>query len=93
MAPITYEALGDTQPRSLTSGDDVVLQNLNRPTTLTFFDQNIQKNRQAGEGLLQAELQLNAATGSLDIVLRPTTNLGTDISNITIKPNGDIFVF
>jgi hypothetical protein len=91
--PITYEALGDTQPRHLTAGAEVTLQNLNMPATLTFFYQDIQKDRQAGEGLLQAALRVNEATGTLEIVLRPTTNLGADVSNITIEPNGDAFVF
>ncbi len=90
---ITYEALGDTQPRDLTAGEEVTLQNLNMPATLTFFYQDIQKDRQVGEGLLQAELRFDEATEILDIVVRPTTSLGTDVSNITIEPNGDTFVF
>ncbi|MEM6254785.1 MAG: hypothetical protein AAF821_17860 [Cyanobacteria bacterium P01_D01_bin.156] len=92
-AAITYEALGDTQPRLLTSGDDVLLQNLNTPTTLTFFYQDIQKNRQAGEGLLTAAIEVNEATGNLEVVVKPTTSLGSDVSNITIEPSGNVFVF
>ena len=93
VAPITYEALGDTQPRILQTGSDVLLQNLNTPATLTFFYKDIQKNRQIGEGLLQAALRVDDATGVLDIVIRPTISLEADVSNITIEPNGNVFVF
>lgn len=92
-APIVYEALGDTQPRMLATGNEVTLQNLNTPASLTFFYQDIPKDRQIGEGLLQAVLGVNSDTGMLDIVLRPTTSLDADVSNITIEPNGNVFVF
>lgn len=92
-ASITYEALGDTQPRILTAGNEVTLQNLNTPASLTFFYQDIPKDRQIGEGLLQAALGVNNDTGILDIVIRPTTSLDADVSNITIEPSGNVFVF
>lgn len=90
---ITYEVLGDTQPRVLASGDDVMLQDLNIPATLTFFYADIQKDRQTGEGLLKATLGVDDVSGTLDILVTPTTLLGEDVSNITIEPNGDVFVF
>lgn len=92
-ASITYEALGDTQPRVLIPGDEVTLQNLNIPTTLTFFYKDIQKDRRAGEGLLKATLNIDDTTGAIDILVEPTSRLGADVSNITIEPNGDVFVF
>lgn len=92
-AAITYEALGDTQPRTLTADNEVTLQNLNTPASLTFFYQDIPKDRQVGEGLLQAVLGVNSDTGMLDIVIRPTTSLDADVSNITIEPGGDVFMF
>ncbi|MEO0349944.1 MAG: hypothetical protein AAF282_07845 [Cyanobacteria bacterium P01_A01_bin.15] len=91
--PVTYEALGDTQSRLLSSGDDVILRALNTPATLTFFYQDIQKDPQTGTGLLQTELSLNEATGVLDVTIRPTNSLDADVSNITVEPNGDIFMF
>ena len=91
--PVTYEALGDTQSRLLSSGDDVTLRALNTPATLTFFYQDIQKDPQTGMGLLQTELSLNEATGVLDVVIRPTNSLDADVSNITVEPSGDIFMF
>ncbi|MEM9805849.1 MAG: hypothetical protein AAF959_11260 [Cyanobacteria bacterium P01_D01_bin.56] len=90
-ASITYEALGDTQPRLLASGEEVLLQNLNTPATLTFFYQDIQKNRQVGEGLLEASLE--ASEGNLAVVVSPTNDLAADVSNITIEPDGNVFVF
>ncbi|MEA5466253.1 hypothetical protein [Leptothoe sp. PORK10 BA2] len=90
---ITYEALGDTQPRILTAGDEITLQNLNTPATLTFFYENIPKDRQTGEGLLQAALSLENTNGILTIVIRPTTDLDADVSNITIESNGNVSVF
>ena len=53
--PVTYEALGDTQSRLLSSGDDVTLRALNTPATLTFFYQDNQKDPQTGTGILQTE--------------------------------------
>ena len=70
-APITYEALGDTQSRLLMAGDD----------------------RQTGEGLLQAALGVDEDTGTIDVVISPTTALDADVSNITIEANGNVFVF
>ena len=90
---VTYEALGDTQSRLLGSGDDVTLRALSTPATLTFFYQDIQKDPQTGMGLLQTELSLNEATGVLDVVIRPTNSLDADVSNITVEPSGDIFMF
>ncbi|MEL6128452.1 MAG: hypothetical protein AAFR24_11610 [Cyanobacteria bacterium J06627_3] len=92
-APITYEALGDTQSRLLMAGDEVTLQNLNTPATLTFFYDDIPKDRQTGEGLLQAALGVDEATGTLDVIISPTTALDADVSNITIESNGNVFVF
>ncbi len=92
-APITYEALGDTQSRLLMAGDEVTLQNLNTPATLTFFYDDIPKDRQTGEGLLQAALGVDEDTGTLDVVISPTTALDADVSNITIEANGNVFVF
>lgn len=90
---ITYEALGDTQPRTLSTGDDVLLAGLNTPATLTFFYTEIPKDRQTGEGLLEASLQVDETTGALDVVLSPTVTLDLDVSNLTIEPNGNVFVF
>lgn len=92
-AAITYEALGDTQPRVLTSGQDATLQSLRIPTTLTFFYQDSQKDRQLGQGLLRATLELDEDTNTLDIVISPTLNLAADVSNIIIESNGNVFVF
>ena len=92
-APITYEALGDTQPRSLMATADVTLQQLNAPTTLTFFYQDIPKDRQLGTGLLQATLAVDEATGILDVIIRPTNVLDDDVSNLTVEENGNVFVF
>ena len=92
-AAINYEALGDTQPRVLTSGQETTLRNLNIPTTLTFFYQDAQKDRRLGEGLLRATLELDEDTNTLNIVVSPTRNLSADSSNIIIESNGNVFVF
>ena len=90
---ITYEALGDTQSRVLMAASDITLQNLNVPTTLTFFYEDIQKNRQEGTGLLQATLVVDETTGALDVIIRPTNDLDMDVSNLTIEANGSVSVF
>ncbi len=92
-APITYEALGDTQPRSLIATADITLQQLNAPATLTFFYQDIPKDRQAGTGLLQATMVVDETTGVLDVIIRPTNDLDADVSNLTVEENGNVFVF
>ncbi|MDV3349583.1 hypothetical protein SPB21_06030 [Leptothoe sp. ISB3NOV94-8A] len=90
---ITYEALGDTQPRRLTPTADITLQQLNTPATLTFFYEDIPKDRQTGVGLLQTAINFDETTGVLDIIIRPTNDLDADVSNLTVEANGNVFVF
>ena len=92
-AAITYEALGDTQPRSLTAASDITLQGLNLPATLTFFYEDIQKDRQAGIGLLQATLTTDDASDVLTMIIQSTDDLDADVSNLTVEANGSVFVF
>ena len=90
---ITYEALGDTQPRALMATSDVTLQGLNVPTTLTFFYEDIPKDRQTGTGLLQATLTVDDDSGILNMIIQPTNDLDADVSNLAIEANGSVFVF
>ena len=90
---ITYEALGDTQPRTLTATSNVTLQSLNVPTTLTIFYEDIPKDRQTGTGLLQATLTMDDASGILTMIIQPTNDLNADVSNLTVEANGSVFVF
>ena len=90
---ITYEALGDTQPRALMATSDVTLQGLNVPATLTFFYEDIPKDRQAGTGLIQATLTMDDDSGILNMIIQPTNDLDADVSNLTVETNGSVFMF
>lgn len=90
---LTYEALGDTQPRTLEADSEIVLQGLNVPATVTFFYKDVQKNRQAGEGLTEVLLTADDPADVLEVVVQPTTELDKDVSNLTVESNGNVFLF
>ncbi|MEL6470413.1 MAG: hypothetical protein AAFQ74_11850 [Cyanobacteria bacterium J06623_4] len=90
---LTYQALGDTAPRSLESNSSITLQNLRVPATVTFSFANVNRNRQTGTGLTKAELKSDPGTDMLQLVIQPTTDLDTEVSNLTVESNGNIFVF
>lgn len=90
---LTYQALGDTEPRSLEADSLITLQNLRVPATVTFSFATVDRNRQTGTGLTKAELKSDPGTDMLQLVIQPTTDLDTEVSNLTVESNGNIFVF
>ena len=82
-AKITYQAIGNTAPRSLPGKSDVTLKNLVAPITVTF-------KREDG-GLLNATGR-SPTPGILELTLDATTDLGIDKQSIQIQPTGDVFL-
>jgi hypothetical protein len=82
-AKITYQAIGNTAPRSLPGKSDVTLKNLVTPTTVTF-------KREDG-GLLNATGR-SPTPGVLELMLDATTDLGIDKQSLQIQPTGDVFL-
>lgn len=90
---IAYEALGDTEPRSLEADGEIVLQNIQVPATVSFSYKDIQKNRQTRAGLTEAELQADTSGEMLNVVVSPTDELDSDVSVLTVESSGRVFVF
>lgn len=82
-AKITYQAIGNTAPRSLPGKSDVTLKDLVAPVTVTF-------KREDG-GLLNATGR-SPTPGVLELTLDATTDLGTDKQSMQIQPTGDVFL-
>ncbi len=79
-AVITYQVIGNTKPRSLPGKSYVILQGLPTPVNVTF-------RRQDG-GLLKPTPV--PQTGTLDVSLDATTDLGIDKTAMSILPNGAV---
>jgi hypothetical protein len=82
--PISYQAIGDTEPRTLPSKSDVMLQSLRIPATITF-------HRQDG-GLLMVTPQGSPQDRILRLTLRETTDVGKDRSAMRIEQNGAVYL-
>ncbi len=89
---ITYQALGDTGPRTLDANGDITLENLRVPTTVTFSYANMVRDRSTGSGLTKAAVR-SEEDGMLHLVIQPTNDLDTEVSNLTVESNGNVFVF
>ncbi len=85
---IDYQALGDTDSRTLDADSAITLQDLHVPATVTFAYSHIQKDRSTGSRLIQAELSTNEAKNHLDLVIQPTDDIGLDTSNLTVESGG-----
>jgi hypothetical protein len=82
-AVVNYQAIGDTQARTLAGQTEVTLKDLSVPVTLTF--------RRQDSGLLQVALQPNSI-GTLDVILNATENLGIDRTTLTVDQTGSAFL-
>lgn len=82
-AKITYQAIGNTAPRSLPGKSNVMLKDLVAPITVTF-------KREDG-GLLNATGR-SPTPGILELILDATTDLGIDKQSMQIQPTGDVFL-
>ena len=82
-APVTYQVIGNTKPRSLQGNSNVMLQNLPTPVTITF--------QRPDRGLVKVNLQ-SSEPGILNVTLTPTTNLSQDKLTVRIGKTGAIFL-
>lgn len=83
-APIRYQVIGDTEPRTLAGRSQVSLQSLRLPMTLTF--------RREDGGLLQPVLLPGSAEGTLDLNLSEATDLSVDRLTLVVDQAGQAFL-
>ncbi len=84
-APVSYQAIGDTAPRTLQGKSDVVLRGLRIPATVTFHRRD--------SGLLMVTPQsASSQQGMLQLTLQETTDLGMDRSALRIERSGAVFL-
>lgn len=85
-AAISYQAIGDTQIRTLPGRGTVTLQGLRVPTTLTFDRQD--------SGLLNiTPRQSGTAPNTIEVTLDATTDLGIDSPTMRVESNGSVFLY
>lgn len=83
-APIVYQAIGDTQLRTLGGRSEVMLQGLQVPTTVTFYRQD--------RGLLMVTPQRSNEDGMLEVSLQETTDFAMDKTALRIENNGAVYL-
>lgn len=85
-AAISYQAVGDTQPRTLAGRETVALRGLRVPVTLTLDRQDA--------GLLQVTpKQSGKSPDVLEVTLDTTTSLSTDGTTMRVESNGSVFLY
>lgn len=85
-ATIVYQAVGDTEPRTLAKQSSIVLRSLKTPVTLTLDRQD--------SGLLKVTPQASIKTdGMLEVTLNTTTDLSADATTLRIEQTGSVFLY
>jgi hypothetical protein len=82
---ITYQVVGNTEQRTLSGGQQVVLQGLPVPTTLTLV-------RPDG-GFVKVRPLAAETTGVLSLSLVGTGDLGENVRTLNIQPNGQVLAY
>ncbi|WP_414513897.1 hypothetical protein [Nostoc sp. PCC 9305] len=82
-AGISYQAIGQTQPRYLAGGQEFVLRNLPTPISITLV-------RQDG-GLLKV-MPTSTSEGTLGVSLDETTNFDDNQGVLRIQKDGQVFL-
>ncbi|AFY49864.1 hypothetical protein Nos7524_4094 [Nostoc sp. PCC 7524] len=83
-AEVTYQVIGDTEPRSLEGKANVMLRGLGAPVTLTLY-------RKDG-GLVGVIPQPTGEAGMLRVTLIPATVPGQDKGTVRIQEDGTVFL-
>jgi hypothetical protein len=83
-APISYEAVGHTQRRFLAGGEEIVLQGLPTPVTVTMVRQD--------EGLLDVVPLSTSDAGMLEVSLDEAMNLDDNQGVLRIQSDGQVFL-
>lgn len=82
---ITYEAIAATEPRTLASGEEVVLSGLSAPTTIAFYEKD--------GGLTQANItDLSSRDNAFTVEFTQAATLSEDDNSIVLLETGNIFL-
>jgi hypothetical protein len=82
---VNYQALGETGMRSLQSGEEILMQNLPLPITLTL-------NRADG-GLVKVVPMSNEREGILGIAITEANGLSDSQLNILVQSEGQVYAY
>ncbi|MCY7384532.1 MAG: hypothetical protein LH628_18505 [Microcoleus sp. CAN_BIN18] len=83
-APISYQAIGHTEPRMLARGAEILLENLPTPVTVTMV--------RVDGGLLKVTPMSSSQTGMLAVSLDETANLDDNQGVLRIQSDGQVFL-
>ena len=83
--PVTYEVVGDTSDRQLSSDSMITLRSIEAPTTLTFY-------RPDG-GFINAIPETTEETGVLQITLKEAFDLDNDAQALRINEQGAVYLY
>ena len=83
-ALISYQVVGDTQPRTLGEQSEIQLKGLKTPVTITY-------QREDG-GLLMVRPQATATPGFLQVSFSATTDLSVDTKSMNVQAEGGVFL-
>lgn len=83
-AIVSYQALGSTDRRFLSAGQEVVLQNIPIPVTLTMVRQD--------KGLLHIMPMSTSQQGMLEVSLNEAQSLNDNLGALRIQSNGQVFL-
>lgn len=83
-AAVTYEVIGQTQQRTLAGGEEVVLQDLPVPLTITTVRQD--------RGLVDIQPTAVDNSGRIEFSLGASTQLNNEQGAIRIQSSGQVFV-
>ncbi|MBE9006629.1 hypothetical protein IQ259_16540 [Fortiea sp. LEGE XX443] len=82
---VTYQVIGETEPRSLQGGSNVMLQDISAPVTVTF-------QREDGGLLLVTPQASSEQPGMLVVTLNEATDVAQDIKAMRIQQNGTVLL-
>ncbi|NDJ17843.1 hypothetical protein [Myxacorys almedinensis] len=85
-ASIMYQAVGDTQPRTLQGRTRVTLRGLRAPVTLTL-------DREDAGLLLVTPNPSPTSPETLEVLLDTTTDLGVDATTLRVERSGSVFLY
>ncbi|EDX76840.1 hypothetical protein MC7420_1843 [Coleofasciculus chthonoplastes PCC 7420] len=83
-AVVSYQAIGQTDRRYLSGGEEILLQNLPTPITITAVRQD--------DGLIQMIPMSADETGQLEVTFEEETTLDSNQGVLRIQEDGQVFV-
>lgn len=83
-ADLTYQVIGDTEPRDLASGEEAELTNLQVPITLSFY-------RKSG-GLINPSVEVSQDSDRIRLYLNSADTLDRDRGVMVVEESGNIYL-